>query len=319
MSRDSRLSEEASCSRSMNQDDEERCGADDDDSGIMIHNKYLDSLKLLKKNKLVIDRLTRQLSLIEKETSSIASELDKIETKISPMLSQHTSYSCGDDTTATCTSTTLSKTHSPERNESPRGGESVHRYINLSDAFDGECLLGGEMDSVSGLFTSDLSSIGKCPSFENVSVKHDDHDQVEVFIRRDGWHSVDGSNVQDLIKNRLDADESFMVSACRDDLSEVSGLSEIAQEENHWIESNDDLVLDPTSSGGSVDAATFKETGRKSHLYAFPEDACCLFGEPSQDLTIPASAEQHEDDAPCFAILGIKNRNEEDECGCILC
>jgi len=307
---------------------------------MMIRNEYLDSLELLKKNKIVIDRLTRKLTLIERETSSIASELDAIETKISPMLSQHVpsyevSISCdADDTTATCTSTTLSKTQSPDRDGAQREieTESVHRYINLSD-FDGECLL-GDMDSVSGLFSSDLSSISKCQSYEHVEVTHEKREEMEVFIKRDGWHSVDGSNVQELLKNRQ-GDDSYMISMRSDDESEVSGLSDIGrQEEDYKAAYLDDCVIlgtvIATSDEGSVEVAseasatfavkspaTYEETGQKSHLYSFPEDACCLFGEPSQDLTIPASAEE-EEDAPCF-ILGIKSRDEEDECGCVIC
>lgn len=309
----------------MNQE-EERCGVDEDandDDALMIRNKYLDSLKLLRKNKVVIDRLTRKLTLIEQETSSIASELDAIETKLSPMLSLHVpsyemSISCsndhGDDTTATCTTTTVSKTQSPDRNDgaSPGGQDapSVHRYINLSD-FEGECLL-GEMESVSGLFSSDLSSIQKCASIENVSVKHDTQDQVEVFIRRD--HVVDTYNVEEeLLKNRRQDESSYMISMNPDDLSVISGLSEILHQESF-----EDVESELRMASTNKSTATFQETGRKSHLFSFPpDDACCLFGEPSQDLTIPASADE-EDDAPCF-ILGIKNRNEEDECGCIIC
>ena len=115
---------------------------EDDEDEFMLCNKYLDSLKLLKKNKVMIDRLTKRLSLIEKETSSISSELDAIETKLSPMLSLHVaSYetSCSnnedDATTATCTSTTLSKTRSPDRDcpQEEEEAASAHRYIHLSE------------------------------------------------------------------------------------------------------------------------------------------------------------------------------------------
>lgn len=295
----------------------------------MIRNQYLDSLKLLKRNKIVIDRLSKRLVLMEQETSSIASELDAIETKISPMLSQHVpsyevSISCSDDTSATCTATTLSKTLSPDRNDNrPSETDSVHRYINLSD-FDGECLL-GDMDSVSGLFSSDLSSISKCPSIQNVSVNHDTTDEVEVFIKRDGWHSLDGSNVQQLLNNRQEDDDSYMVSL-QDDLSAVSALSDLANHEGQQRLGNGVFTIDEASFHPASEASkasdnesttTFERTGRRSHLYAFPEDACCLFGEPSQDLTIPACAED-EEDSPCF-ILGIKSRSEDDECGCIIC
>lgn len=271
--------------------------------------------------------------MIERETSSIATELDAIETKISPILSEHVpSYemnlSCAnDDTTATCTSTTMSKTRSPRGSPQQQqdGEEPVHRYINLSDFENGECLL-GEMDSVSDLFSSDISSIGKCQSFENVDVKDDAEDEMEVVIKRQDWHSVDASNARQQLNDR-DVDESYVISMQPDDLSEVSGLSCIAHEEDddHQLCTLDSIIID--SFEATVDEghdqvateslATYERNGQKSHLYSFPDDMCCLFNEPSQDINIPASVDD-EEDAPCF-ILGVKSRNEEDECGCVIC
>ena len=306
----------------------------------------MDSLRQLKKNNEAIERLTEKLSLIEKETSSIASELDAIETKISPMLSQHvpsyhSSLSCGvkhaDDTTATCTCT-LSKANTPDRNgASPQHGDETGRpdrqYINLSN-FDCECLL-GEMDNVSGLFCSDLSSISKCQSFERMSVNNCKDDEVEVFIGQDGWCSADGSNVKEWLRNR-DDDDSYIISLPRDERSVVSCLSDIANGEedcnepgNFKIDSVDHAVSDTVvviSGDGSTEirslnsTGTHAKTGRKSHLYSFPEDMCCLLNEPSLDLTIPAASADGQDDAPCFP-FGIKNRNQEqDECdACVIC
>jgi hypothetical protein len=297
-------------------DDEE--DGDDDDDDFMLRNKYLDSFNLLKKNKIVIDRLTKRLSMIEKETSSIASELDAIETKISPMLSLHvpsyeTSCSNNEDATMpTCTSTTLSKTRSPDRDCPQEQEASTHRYMSLSD----ECLL-NEIGTLSALFCSDLSSISKCLS------------EQEVYDKRMSCHSVDACHVDELLQNK-NIVESVVISLEPDEMSEITCLSAIPHQDddNHILATTSIIGSFVSTHGGNDDdedlltdfgnasTATFERTGQKSHLYSFPDELCCLFIEPSQDMRIPAS--ENDEGGSCF-ILGIKNRNKEDECGCIIC
>ena len=54
---------------------------------------------------------------------------------------------------------------------------------------------------------------------------------------------------------------------------------------------------------GNDSTATFERTGQKSHLYTFPEDLCCLFHEPSQNIAIPASVNDDDDEDSLLALF----------------